>query len=418
MNYLIIGAGITGLESALEVRRRDRAGRISILDSSWEAEGKGCIFRPALKEFLAGKLQENQLSAFPPEIIKNGNFKFIQGRLLSIHPETWEIAFTKGTDGHGKEARMGYDRLLLATGARPRFPPFIKEAELFSNVFAFRGLHDTRKIREYVKKGDGEILVMGGGILGVETAEVLATMGLKVTLLARSKNLVFKGIPEQLREKVAVLFEKKGITLQRAKKVLDVITEDDRLTGLVLDSGETLTFQAAIVCTGVVLDSTLPGSAGLEHSRGIHVDQGMRTNREHIFAAGDVAFMPWSNRPTLWLWEPCRRMGRVAGANMAGGEERFQPVPSYFHTQLFDVPLGFFGSFDAPEEGYRRVVREDEDGYRELVLKDDTLVGASFLGGRPEPPPFLHLLETGRALPGDMARLLDDDFDMENLWYL
>jgi len=99
-------------------------------------------------------------------------------------------------------------------------------------------------------------------------------------------------------------------------------------------------------------------------------------------------------------------------------DEHFRPVPSYFHTHLFHMPLGFFGNFDAPWEGHERVVKENEDGYRELMLKDDTLVSASFLGGRPEPVPFLHLLETGRAPPGGMTPLLDDDFDMESLWYL
>ena len=103
---------------------------------------------------------------------------------------------------------------------------------------------------------------------------------------------------------------------------------------------------------------------------------------------------------------------------MAGGDETFDPWPMYYHTHLFGIPLGFFGSFDAPEEGHQRIIKETDDSYRELVLKDGKLIGASFLGGRSFPPPLLRLMRTGRVDGFDPKDLLDDSFDQESLWYL
>jgi len=144
----------------------------------------------------------------------------------------------------------------------------------------------------------------------------------------------------------------------------------------------------------------------------------MRSSNEFIFAAGDCAVMEWSSRKTLRLWEPSRRMGRVAGANMAGGDENFDPFPSFYHTYLFGVPLGFFGDFDADEKKYDRVIKKTDDGYKEIVIENGRLVGASFMGGRPFPPAFIHLMKTGKKIPGGLEELLDDGFDLESLWYI
>ena len=124
-----------------------------------------------------------------------------------------------------------------------------------------------------------------------------------------------------------------------------------------------------------------------------------------------------SGPETLRLWEPARRMGRTAGANMAGGDETFDPWPMYYHTHLFGRPIGFFGFFDATEEGHERIVRATEDSYRELVLKDGMLIGASFLGGRPFPPPLLRLMRKGWPVDVDPRVLFDETFDLESLWY-
>ena len=93
-------------------------------------------------------------------------------------------------------------------------------------------------------------------------------------------------------------------------------------------------------------------------------------------------------------------------------------IHKYYIFENSGKPLGFFGDFDAVGEDYHRIIRKTDKEYRDLVIKNGSLVGASFMGGRPAPPPFVHLMRSGKKIPGGFNQLLDDDFDMERLWYL
>ncbi len=410
MRYIIIGGGCAGIEAAREIRRRDNVGKITVVDDSDEF----FIFRPALKEYLMGDIRKEELRGLPRDFFRNNRIDFVNGIVSSLDTEKKEIMVKV----NGKNTIKKYENLLLATGGKPIYPPYLAGTD-FPNVFTFKTLLDTELIKSYLQDSDGRCIVIGGGVLGVETAELLARMGRKVTLVSRSDNLVFKGIPAGVKNGVKELFRKKGIDILTNMKVVDIEVKEDRIKGLVFQNGKSLEFDLLIACTGISPDLQLAADADIEVSKGIHVGRSMQTSKENIFAAGDCAYMNWNSRNTLRLWEPARRMGRIAGANMAGGNENFDPVPSFYHTYLFGVPLGFFGDFDAYGEGYERLIRKtDDSGYGELVIGNGRLVGASFLGGRPFPPPFIHLMRSGKTIPGGFGQLLKDGFDMEGLWYI
>ncbi|MDP6154728.1 MAG: FAD-dependent oxidoreductase [Candidatus Thermoplasmatota archaeon] len=408
MKYMIIGGGCAGIEAAREIRRRDSEVKIIIIDDS----GDSFIFRPALKEYLMGAIRKEELRGLPAGFFIDKRIEFLKGTVTSLDADKTLITVKE----NGKDTVKNYDKLLLAHGGRPNLPPYLGDRDL-KNVFQFKSLGDAESIKSHLKTSKGRCMVIGGGVLGVETAELLSRMDHNVTLLSRSENLVFRGIPKRLRQRVRNLFEKNGVAILMCKMVTDIEISGDRLTGLVLDDGNLLEMDMLIACTGISPNLNLAAEAGLEISKGIHVDRTMRTSRENVFAAGDCVVLDWSSRKILRLWEPSRRMGRIAGANMTGANEVFDPYPSFYHTYLFDVPLGFFGDFDTPGEDYDRVTRKTDDGYRELVIKNNRLVGASFMGGRPSPPPFLHLMKSGKKIRGGFRQLLDDDFDIERLWY-
>ena len=409
MKYMIIGGGCAGIEAAREIRRRDNEGRITVIDDSNDF----FLFRPSLKEYLTGDIRKEELHGLPPGFLIDNRIVFLNGKIGSLDLRNSIIIMEK----NGRRSIKKYDKLLLAIGGKPNLPPYLTDHE-FINVFRFKSLSDTEQIISYLETSKGHSIIIGGGVLGVETAEMLSRIGRKVTLLSRSENLVFKGIPSAIKTRVKKLFRNNGVEILTSKNVKDIKNVEDRLTALVLDDGTVLELDLVIACTGISPDLKLSAEAGLEISKGIHVDSSMQTSKKNIFAAGDCVVMDWSSRKTLRLWEPSRRMGRIAGANMAGGEENFDPSPSFYHTYLFDVPLGFFRNFDAQGEDYDRLIRKTDEGYRELVIKNDRLVGASFMGGRPFPAPFIHMMKSGKKIPGGFRQLLDDDFDLERLWYL
>ena len=461
MKYVIIGAGIAGVEAALEIRKRDTEGPITIIDFDNEARGRGCIYRPALKEFLSGALSDIELSVYPEGYLSERKIAFIHAGVSSIDPAGRTVRYIT-SDSPNVTQTMPFDRLLIATGAVPRTPDLFHHDPAPENQFYFKFRDDAVRIRHWLSDHTGTCCVVGGGILGIETAELLRAMDREVILLSRSDIRLFKGIPEKLKNKLDELFRRKGVRTLRFDDVLEIPFLDGRFTHLNLTDRTVIPIDAIILCAGVDVVRMLPDSAALAFSRGIHVDRHMRTSDPNIFAAGDCVFMPRATTvhpvgadqghspspETLRLWEPSRRMGRVAGANMTAiadmtdianmtaivdngrggvggeiGDDIFYPWPMYFHTHLFGTPLGFFGSFDAPKEGHERIVRETDDSYREFVLskEDGRIVGASFLGGRPFPPPLLRLMERmrdGEHIDLDPASLLDDSFDQESLWYL
>jgi NADPH-dependent 2,4-dienoyl-CoA reductase/sulfur reductase-like enzyme len=426
MKYVIIGGGIAGVEAALEIRRRDRDGMITILDMENEARGKGCIYRPALKEFLSGSLSDSTLSVYPSGYLQERGITFLHAGVSSIDPSSSTIHFISIDQPNTTQA-ITYDSLLLATGAVPRTPDVFHHDPAPENQFYFKFLEDAVHIRGWLENHTGACCVVGSGVLGLETAELLTGMGHDVIMLTRSDNRLFRGIPDGLKSKLNDLFQRKGVRTHRFDEVREIPFREGRFTRLNLKDGTSIPIDTVILCAGVDVVRMLPVSAELDFSRGIHVDEHMRTSDQNIFAAGDCAFLPWApgqhGPETLRLWEPSRRMGKVAGANMAGGDETFDPWPMYYHTLLFDIPLGFFGSFDAPEEGHERIVRQTDDGYREIVLSKENgrIMGASFLGGRPVPPPRIRIMKKmrdGEKLYLDPKLLLEDTFDQESLWYL
>ena len=410
MKYVIVGAGVAGIGAAREIRKRDTEGKITIIDENKE----GHIYRPALKEYVVNRIDEEGVYGIQKNILKTEKINILTARAESINVEKKVVIYSQ----NGKKSVIKYDKLLLSTGANPLFPPYLNDREKYSNVFAFRSFKDAELIKTHLEKNNGICAVIGGGVLGMEIAELLINAGWKALLISRSKNLVFHGIPEKLKEHVISLFKKNNVEIMTEVDVIEVLSTKNKFTGLITSKGN-IKADMAIVCTGVAPNLLLAESAGIEVSKGIHVDKTMKTNIDDIYAAGDCAVMMWSSKKTLRLWEPCHRMGRTAGANMSGGTVEFDPWPIYYHTFLFNIPLGFFGEFDASLKGYDRVFKESKDiGYRELVIKEGILVGGSFLGGRPFPPPFFHMMKTKKAPKGDYKNLLNDDFDFESLWYL
>ena len=414
MRYLIVGGGAAGVEAALEIRRRKPGEEIFIIDDQDEARGSGHIFRPALKEFLSGAIEEDGLRALPQGELDKKGITIRQGRMLAIHrePRTIEMQARDGIDD------VGYDRLLIATGAVPRVPDGFTDLRSKDNLFCFRTLEDARTIRSWIETHPGPCLVVGGGVLGLETAELLRIKGHDVTMLTRTPRRLFKGIPDGISDRIRSLFRSRGFRSLLIDEIAKIEADNGRITGISLKDGSSLPVETVILSAGVEPFQQAAEEAGITCSTGIHVDRNMRTSDGNIFAAGDCAFLPWSARKTLRIWEPCKRMGRVAGANMAGGNEAFDPDPGYFHSYLFGKSFGFFGFFDASEDAHHRIVSETEDSYRELVLKDGKIVGASFLGGRPFPPPFMRLMRTGEMNGLDPRDLLEDTFDQESLWYV
>jgi len=367
MRHVIVGNGVAGITAAAELARR-RAGDIVV----YTAERHPYYFRPQLPRLLAGEVAADGIYARPASWYEErGIDVHLSSRVVRLSPGQKRLLVEDGTE-------VPYDRLLLATGSVPFVPPI--EGIGQAGVFTLRTLDDALKVRE--RAADcREAVVIGGGLLGLETARGLRALGLSVTVLETSPHL----LPRQLdREGAAVLqrlVEGMGIgvvTGARAGAVLG----DGGAERVVLEDGREFPAQVVLVAAGVRCNAALAAEAGLEVNRGVVVDERMATSAPDIYAAGDVA----SFRDRSWSIIPqARAQARVAAANMAGEGAVYEEIVPSTTLKIVGISLTSCGVVTAEEgEGFVELRRSDPEAgtYGKLVMEDGRLVGAIVIGNR------------------------------------
>ena len=350
--YLIIGAGMTGDMAAKGIREHDSDGSITMIGADPNPPYK----RPLLTKGLWQGAPEEKLWREPAEGVE-----LVTGRrIVSL-----DLAAHTATDDAGEE--YGWEKLLLATGARPREVPGA------DGVVWFRTLDDYRRVREVAGEGS-HVVVIGGGFIGSELAASLVGNGARVTMLFPEPGIGHRLFPADLSASVTAYYREKGVDVRAGEMVSEASG-----TGVKTQSGLELDADAVVAGLGVIADTELAEAAGLEVNDGIVVDEyGRVPGHEDVFAAGDVARFP-----VAALGVPLRiehedhanSHGKAVGANMAGAETPYDHLP-FFYSDLFDLGYEAVGLVDSRleavenwQEPYRKgVVTFVEDGKPRGVL--------------------------------------------------
>ena len=362
--YLIIGNGAAGNAAAEAIRKSDREGTIHIFSK----EKYPFYYVPALPEYLAG---EKELSQFTIH-----NLDWYEKNRVDLHMDT-EISRID-PDRKVAETQQGeqypYDKLLLATGGYSFVPP-IKGADA-AGVYTLRSFDDAETIKQKAQEAR-QVVLIGGGLLGLEAGNGLRKAGLTVTVVEFFPRL----LPRQMDVPGAAILQKQleemGFTFFLGAKTQEIVQEAQGLT-VVLESGEKLPAEMVLISAGVRPELTLAKSLDLEIDKGVKVDDAMRTSREDIYAAGDLV----EHRGRFYgIWPACLEQGAVAGAAMAGQEAKYEGTVPANTLKVVGIDLMAAGDIDA-EGQLEAVIKKDEaqKTHRKLVLKDNVVVGAILLG--------------------------------------
>ncbi len=396
VRVLIVGNGLSGTIASKTIRELDPAADIAIF-----AEEKRLYYpRPNLIEFLAGGLPESGLFAFAEEWYADQKISIHLGRpVLKLHPDSKEIELEGGK-------REPYDSLLLANGASSWMLPIAGIGK--NGVFALRTLDDTLKIIEWVEKHP-DVVVIGGGLLGLEIARAIRSRGAEVRVVEFFPRL----LPRQLdAEGASVLqsqIEKMGIRVH-----LGVVTEEilgeENVKGLKLKSGEELEAQTAIVAAGVRPNLRLASEAGLATDKGIIVDDYLRTSHEDIFAAGDNV----QHRDKIYGIIPASfNQARTAAFNIAGQEKKYEGTVPSNTLKVVGLDLTAIGVVN-PEGGAHTELRKEDakNGiYKKIVLKEGKAVGAIWMGTKKNVNAVSRIVLQQVDVEKWKESLLDEDFD-------
>ncbi|HRO01960.1 MAG TPA: FAD-dependent oxidoreductase, partial [Nitrobacter sp.] len=282
------------------------------------------------KDYLAGSAPEDWLPLRPDDFYQQAGIDLRLGATVTaIDPSARRLSINGDV--------IGYDRLLLATGAEPvRLP--IPGANL-PHVHTLRSLKDCRAIIEAAKSASRAV-VIGASFIGLEVAASLRARGIEVHVVAPESRPMERILGAEMGDFVRSLHEEHGVIFH-LENTVTAIGEKKVTTS----SGEALEADFVVFGVGVKPRLELAEKAGLKIDRGVLVNQFLETSAPGIFAAGDIARWPdarFGENIRVEHWVVAQRQGQVAARNMLGHREKYDAVP-FFWSQHYDVPINYVG---------------------------------------------------------------------------
>ena len=361
-NYLIVGNGVAGTTAAEHIRKQDREGRITIVAE----EDMPFYYRVRLPEVVSGDVKEENLLAKKEAWYKEQGIDLrLKTRVAGAEPGRKALVTEKGE-------KFPYDTLLIAAGSRSFIPPF-KGGDK-KGVFALRSIRDARDISAWVK-GVERVVLIGGGLLGLEGGNALRKLGKKVTVVEFFPRLLPRQLDVDGGKRLQTIMEGMGFSFRLGAKTQEILGED-RVKGVMLEGGENLPGEMVIISAGVRPAMDLAKPLGLDADKGIKVDERLRTSKPDIYAAGDVAEfrgIPYG------IWSAAMDQGKIAGINMAGGDATYQGTTMANTLKVVGIDLAAAGEIDAENKFESKVVA-DQKMYKKLVIDQNRIIGCIMLG--------------------------------------
>jgi 3-phenylpropionate/trans-cinnamate dioxygenase ferredoxin reductase subunit len=395
---VILGNGIAGQTCAEDLRKADADASIVII----AAERHPLYNRVALPRYLRGQVRREKVFMRTAEQSAAQN--------IEIHFETWatEIDFHARVVRTNRGQEFAYDAILIATGGRPKPPPWTGSAEV-SACMGFQTLDDTDAIIEKADRSQ-RVLVMGGSFIGYELAEgVSFRKKAQVTWIMRGPWFLRYVLDEEGGRLCRQLGEEQGVQFLTSDEVQKFSRTNGRYTAETAN-GHRVEFD--LLTYGVGLDYyTEPVNNALELKKGIITDAKLRTSAPDAYAAGDIAVffdLMVERHNQMGTWDNAEAHGRVAALNMAGGDEDFFDVPTYT-TTMFGSTLAVMGVTPDVQPGLEsvRTFSFEEKFYRKLFFKDDRLVGAIMIGPPKGRKKLIEIMRSRQKIERPKQDLLD-----------
>ncbi|TCT20289.1 FAD-dependent oxidoreductase [Thiobaca trueperi] len=408
LRILVIGGTAAGPKAAAKARRLDEFAEITLIQREPDLSMASCGF----PYYVGGTFDDRNLLIGSPAGITRDPAFFHQAKRIKALVETEAVEIDRAartvTCQHlptGERFSLPYDRLVIATGARPLRPPVpgidlagVTSLHSLADADALRAVRDQQSVRMAV--------VVGGGLIGFEVCEALRLAGIHTTVIEKTRQIL-PFLDPHLAKLVENHVRTHGADILLGHGVTEFLGENGRLTGVKLDNGTELPCELAVVAVGVKPNSALAQSAGLTIGEfgGIAVNEFMQTSDPDIYAAGDCCectSLITGQQMNAPYGDIANLQGRVAGQNVINADSaRFPGVTQTGICRIFDYTVGFTGL--------------SEQRARDLGMEIETATIAGtdipgFMGGKLLVSKLVAERQSGRVLgfqcigPGDASK--------------
>src|SRR5947209_3580219 len=409
-SYLIIGNGIAGATAAELLRSEDDAADIMVVAN----DPFPVYYRPALKDYLGGKVREQKLWVRPVGFYSDHHIQFLADTVVKIQPEEHTVLLDSGQ-------QLTYDRLLLAHGARAS--TLTCPGTNLTGVATLRTVADYQKVLArlgLVKR----VVVVGSGTLALESIETLRHRGYHVTHLLRRRTLWSEVLDPTASDLVLQQEMRDGVDVRSEQEIAEITGKDGSVTSVITTTGAHIPCEMVLLGIGIEPIVDFVKDAGIACGRGIKVDGVMRVNAPGIYAAGDAIETtdPITGRArVIGQWYPSIQQARAAAYSMLDLLDTAQPFHfGNFYNACFLYGLNFasvgISKVTKQSQGYQEIVADPQPRtYQKVILKDDVPVGMLALGNRHAVLSFKRAIDHNVNLSPIVSRLFAPDFKL-NKW--
>jgi NAD(P)H-nitrite reductase large subunit len=409
--YVIVGACAAGIGAVEAIREIDADGEITVVSE----EQCSHYSRPMISDFVSGKANLEKMKTRDDQFWQKNNVTLVCKKAVGLNLSEHAVTLEDGTN-------VSYEKLLLATGGKPFVPKM--EGQEKEGVYTFTNISDAEQLAQKINAGANRAVVIGAGLIGISVTDALTKRGVKVTMVELQDKILSLLLDATASGIVEAAVRKAGVNIitgQSVQKILGKPDNENQVGGVVLTKGDQVPCDMVIVAIGVIPRTELVAGTEVKTNRGIVVDGSMQTSVPNVYASGDVAeaydFILNQNRQ-LPLWPLAVLEGRVAGYNMAGKKADYAGGTNMSSLKYFGIPIVSIGLANPkPDAALEILVNQDAENtvYKKLVLKDNVLVGMTFLGAIERAGILFYLMKNKINVQAFKDALLKDDFGLAAL---
>jgi len=399
--FVIIGAGQAGGWAAKTLRDQGFEGRVIIVGDEDFAPHE----RPPLsKEVLLGDAEKESCLLWPPGTLEDADIEIRLGlSVKSIDANSHTMSLANGET-------LAWNKILIATGGRAR--SLDVDGVDLDGVYTLRTIEDAEGIRARLTAG-AKVLVIGAGWIGLEVAAAARKRDASATVVEVADRVCARALTENMSQWIHALHERHGVDI-RLTTAFSHFAGDGKLQKAVLGDGSEIDCDIAVIGIGLIPNTELAESAGLDIENGIVVDENGQTSHPDIFAAGDVTNHPnalLGRRVRLESWENAQNQAINSAKAMLDIKEPYSEIP-WFWSDQYDANIQMMG---LPEEWDQTVTRGDREAgeFIEFYLKDGELQGAAAINNPRDLRFTRRMITSGRKFEADT--LADPDVKLQKL---